>query len=137
MKPFRVALMLGGIILLGALPAAGQQAPPAAPPDAAASGDRSPDHDRYLEKARADLQKWRRDLDDFNARATAEGRADSRAAADQLNAAWAKTQAEAGKLQAAGAEDWDRARASFENSSRDFTQSLGRIWPRHDAPAKP
>jgi len=133
MKPVHVSIVLGGLILLGALPAAGQPAQPAAPPETAAGSDPSPGHDTYLGKARADLQAWRRELDAFDTKVEAEGRVDSRAAADRLNVAWANTEAEAGKLQAAGADGWVRAKASFEDASREFTEAFDKVRPRHDA----
>jgi hypothetical protein len=134
MQPVGVSIVFAALILLGALPAAGQSAPPAVPPQTGASSDPAPGHDTYLETARADLQQWRGELDAFAATAEAEGRADSRAAADRLNVAWANTRAAAGKLQAAGAEGWERARASFEDTSRDFTEAFDKVRARHNAP---
>jgi hypothetical protein len=121
MQPVRVSAVLAGLILLGALPAAAQ----------------SPEHTTYLEKARTDLQDWRRQLDAFDARVETEGQADGRAAADRLNLAWARTQTEAAKLQAAGADGWERAKASFEDTSREFTESFDKVRPQHTAPATP
>ena len=137
MKSFRVSLMLAGTILLGALPAAGQSPSPDAPLATGAASDASPGHATYLEKARTDLQEWRRQLDAFDAKAEAEGRADGRAAADRLDLAWARTQTEAAKLQAAGADGWARAKASFEDTSRDFTETFDQVRPKHTVPATP
>jgi hypothetical protein len=136
MKTLNVSLVLAGLIPLGALPAAAQSPPAAVPSEAATGGDPSAGHDTYLQTARATLQTWHQELDAFDTKVAAEGSVDGRAAADRLNLAWARTKDEAGKLQTAGAQDWERAKASFEDTSRDFTEGFDKVRPPHDTPPK-
>ena len=75
------------------------------------------------------MEEWRQKLRDFSERAKAKGQKEGDAAENDLNAAWIKTEAELQKLQAASAEDWDGAKASFEKASRELADAWNRIRP--------
>ncbi|HEV7982365.1 MAG TPA: hypothetical protein VGP86_05670, partial [Xanthobacteraceae bacterium] len=60
-------------------------------------------------------------------KAKTDGQKDAAAAQHDLNEAWAKTQAEARKLQAASAEDWERAKISYEKASQELADAWHRI----------
>ncbi len=48
---------------------------------------------------------------------------------DDLNAAWTKVEAVGHKLQIASAEDWVRARNSFEKASHELTKAWDKSGP--------
>jgi hypothetical protein len=134
MRPSRVSFLLAGLIALGAGSAAARAAQPdAPPPGSAASADPSPEHATYIQKARAELQEWRRDLDAFDVK----GRADGQVVADRLNLAWANTKTAAVKLEATGELGWERAKASFEAARQQFTAEFTKARSTPAAAATP
>jgi hypothetical protein len=122
-------LMLIPLLLIGVLPAAaaGPSTSSDTPIRLAAGSDSTADRDSYTQKARDDLQEWQRRLHDFGEKAKTDGQKDAAAAQHDLNEAWAKTQAEARKLQAASAEDWERAKISYEKASQELADAWHRI----------
>jgi hypothetical protein len=131
MRIFTAAIVIGPLLLIGALPAGAGQSPPAlgsnAPVGLAAGGDTAADRDTYTQKARNEMQEWRRKLHDFSEKAGASGKEAGNAAMTDLNRAWVKTEAASRKLQTVGADGWDHAKTSFEQAS----QALGtRFDPR-------
>jgi Skp family chaperone for outer membrane proteins len=94
-----------------------------------ADSDASTAHDSYLEKAQSTLDAWRHKLNASAETAGAQARATSSSAQTDLNTAWQKTQAEAKRLSAASAGEWDRARRSFEKASEDLKDSWNRAHP--------
>ena len=133
MQSIRILLMLGGLAAVGALPAASQTTPQDVNTNTNTSTE--PTHESYLQMARAELQEWRQERDAFNTKALAEGHADSLAASNMLNVAWANTKAEAGKLEVAGANDWEDAKASFEVASHKFVAAYNEA--RHEPDGSP
>jgi len=94
-----------------------------------ADTDSSTAHDSYLEKAQSTLDSWRHKLNASAETAGAQARTTSSSAQADLNTAWQKTQAEAKRLSAASAGEWDRARRSFEKASEDLKASWNRAHP--------
>jgi hypothetical protein len=131
MKILTAAIVIGPLLLIGALPAAAGQSPPAlgsnAPVRLAAGGDAAADRDTYTQKARNDMQEWRRKLHDFSEKAGATGKEAGSAAETDLNKAWTKTEAASRRLQTVGAEGWDHARISFEKASHELTDAWDKI----------
>ncbi len=111
MKMRTASIVIGSVVLIGALPAAAGQStlsPGAnAPVRLAANGDPTVDKDTYLQRARKEMQEWRRRLHDFSARAEANGKGTGNTAETDLNKAWTRTEAASRKLQTVGAEGWD------------------------------
>lgn len=77
------------------------------------------------------MQDWQQKLHAFSETAKAKGEKAGDAAAHELNTAWTKAQAQAHKLQTAGAEDWESAKASYEKASRELADAWDRNRPRH------
>jgi CRISPR/Cas system-associated protein Csm6 len=75
------------------------------------------------------MQEWQQKLHDFSEKAEAKGQASTIAAEHDLNGAWTKTEAEADKLQTASAADWESAKISYEEASRDLAGTWDKIRP--------
>lgn len=74
----------------------------------------------YLGRARADLEDWKVKIDDFSDRARAEGRAQDKSADAEMAQSWARLKNHTAKLEAAGLDDWDEAKAALERARRDL-----------------
>jgi hypothetical protein len=129
MRTIAASIVIGSLMLIGALPAAGQSnpAPAASAPVGLAGGNTAADRARYTQKARDEMQAWQRKLHDFSLRADASGKEMGNAADSDLNKAWTRTESASRRLQIVGAEGWDRARTSFEQASRDLAAAWGRV----------
>jgi hypothetical protein len=130
MKILNASIIIGALLLIGGLPAAGQStlAPGSgAPVRLAGGGDATADRQTYAQQARADIQEWQRKLQDFGEKAEAKGKEAGQAAATDLNKAWTRAEAASGRLQTAGAEDWESAKASFEKASRELADAWDRV----------
>jgi hypothetical protein len=130
MRIVAASIAIGSLILIGALPAAGQSSPaPAAsaPVGLVGGGNTTADRATYTQKARDDMQEWQRKLHEFSQRAEANGKVAGDAADTDLHQAWTRTEAASRRLQTVGAEGWDRARASFEQASRHLAAAWDRV----------
>lgn len=116
---WRAAVVVSMLVALGVPPAAGQAA---APPGMAAA----PNRGSYLQRAEAELDGWRMRLDGMEDKAEATGQAAATAAEADLRTAWVRTEAGARNLRTATAAEWDEARSSYEQASRD----LQRAWDK-------
>jgi hypothetical protein len=132
MRMLTVSIVIGPLVLIGALPAAGQS-PLAlgsgAPVPLAAGADSAADRDTYTQMARDKMQEWQRKLHDFSARAAAKGKQLDNAAENDLNTAWTKAKAASSRLQTVGAEGWESAKTSFEEASRELADAWDKIRP--------
>jgi hypothetical protein len=131
MKIFTAAIVIGPLLLVGALPAGAGQSVPAlgsnAPVRLAAGGDTAADRGTYTQKARNDMQVWRRKLHDFSKKAGASGKEAGNAAMTDLNRAWVKTEAASRKLQTVGADGWEHAKTSFEQASHELADTWDKV----------
>lgn len=80
-----------------------------------------------MQRARDEMQEWRRKLHDFSAKAEANGKEAGNAAETDLNKAWTKTEAASRKLETVGAEGWDHAKTSFEKASRELADAWDKV----------
>jgi hypothetical protein len=127
---FSASIVVGSLMLIGALPAgADQQGSSNAHTQWTAVGGSSADHDTYAQKVRGDMQDWQQRLQAFGEKAKSQGRQADNATANALNAAWSRTQEGAHKLQTATAEGWESAKASYEKASNDLAGAWARIRP--------
>jgi hypothetical protein len=69
------------------------------------------------------MQEWQRKLHDFSEKAKANGQKAGKAAENGLTAAWAKTEAEARRLQSASADGWESAKSSYEKASHELADA--------------
>jgi hypothetical protein len=133
MRILTASIVIGPLVLLGALPAAAGQSTLAlgsgTPIRLAAGGDSTANRDTYTQKARAEMQEWQRKLHDFGEKAAAKGKEAGNAAENDLNEAWTKAEAASRQLQTVGAEGWESARTSFEKASHELAEAWHKIHP--------
>jgi hypothetical protein len=123
MKILAALILIGPLMLIGAVPA------PAAPVQLAASGNAAADRDSYMHQAQAVMQEWQGKLHDFGEKAEAKGKTVDSAAKDELNKAWTKAKIASGDLQAASDESWESAKSSFDAASRELAADWHKIYP--------
>jgi hypothetical protein len=133
MKLLTASIVIGPLMLFGALPTAAGQSPRelgfGTVVQLAVAGDPAGDRDSYTQKARNDMEDWQRKLHDVGDKAEAKGKEVGNAADSDLNQAWTKAKAASEKLQTMGAEGWDGAKASYEHASHDLSDTWHRIHP--------
>ncbi len=115
----RLAPIAAAALLLGV---AGAQAAPAAPPPQAAP--QSATHEDYMRQAKQHFERWQQRMADWSQQAKAKGSKISAAARRDLDHAWTNGKVDWDKLQTAAPQDWAKARARFEEASRQ----LQRHW---------
>lgn len=134
MKILIAAIVIGPLMLIGALPAVAGQSTHVLGSGAqirlAANGGSTADRDTYIQKAQNEMQEWQRKLQDFSAKAAAKGQQAGDAAEHDLNRAWTKADAASRELQTVGAEGWKSAKTSFETASRELAETWDRLDPR-------
>jgi carboxypeptidase C (cathepsin A) len=132
MRMLTVSIVIGPLVLIGALPAAGQSTLTLGSGASVqlAAGDSTADRDTYTQRARDEMQEWQRKLHDFSKRAVAKGKEAGSAAENDLNKTWTKAEAASRKLQTVGAEGWVSAKTSFEKASHELADAWHRIRPQ-------
>ncbi len=133
------AIVIGPLMLTGARSNAAGAAAAAAPSAAAdtqvqpaAGSARTAEWNSYVEKVRSNMAGWQRKLQDYGRTAAAKGKEAGSASADNLNKAWTRAKAASHKVQSAGAEGWESAKASFEKASRDLKDAWDKVQsPSH------
>ena len=128
MRNFIVSIVIGPLMLIGTLhAAAGQSLPTDRSAIPAAGSDAKAGRGIYVRKAQDDLRAWRQKLDQFGEKTKLKGQKDSAAIENELNEAWAKTKIEAGRLQTASEDDWERAKVYYEKASRELSDDWRKI----------
>jgi hypothetical protein len=134
MRMLTVSIVIGPLVLIGALSAAAGQSTLAlgsgGPVQLAAGNDTPADRDTYTQQVRDKMQEWQRKLHDFSEKAEAKGKEAGDAAENDLNKAWTKAEAASGKLQTVGAESWESAKTSFEEAARELRDAWHKIRPQ-------
>ena len=105
--------MLGVLTTAGALPVAGQPAVPAAI-------GTTPDRTTYLQRAEDEMAGWRLKLHGMEDKAEATGQVTATAAEADVRTAWNRTEVAARNMRTATAVEWEDAKSSFEQASRDL-----------------
>ncbi len=126
MNAFSALTAGGALLLITALPAAGQPVSlhaPGAPTQFASEEPFFAKKDAYMQRSKDEMRDWQKKLHDFGAKGRDGGAAG-------LRKAWSKAELESHKLDAARAEGWESARRSFEEAA----QNLKDAW--HDAHRK-
>jgi hypothetical protein len=133
MRILPASIVSGPLLLIGALSAGGQSTTLAlgagAPVQLAAGAGSTADKDTFTQKARDEIQEWQRKLHDFGGKAEAKGKEAGDAAENGLHEAWTKAEAASRKLEAAGAGDWESAKASYEKASHELADAWHRAHP--------
>jgi hypothetical protein len=123
MRGVALPLLFGMLLAGGAGPALAQPVHVAAAP---AAGAETPYRQTFEADARARLRVWSDEISDFNSKADAAGAATDNAVGAALNTAWADTKAQEQKLETAGADTWDHARATYDQAAQHFQTTLDR-----------
>ncbi len=131
MRLLVASIVLGPLMLIGTLPAFADQSNASSKQIPMATGSHSTaDRDTYTQKAQGDMQDWQQKLRAFTATAKANGEKAGNAAEHELDTAWSKTKVQARKLQTAGAEGWESAKASYEKASHELAEAWDKNRPR-------
>jgi len=75
------------------------------------------------------MAQWRSRIDDFAARTQAKATAADQAALPEIQSAWSHVEQASTALDAAGEDGWDKAKAAFEQASRDLEATWARVGP--------
>jgi hypothetical protein len=127
MKHLAASVMAGSLVLMAALPAAGQSARLV---DSNASvRDSGSERGTYIQRVRSEVKEWRRKLHGFSASARARATEANKVVADNLTTAWTLTEAASRRLQNAGADDWPSAKASYNAASQKLTLAWHKVSP--------
>jgi hypothetical protein len=129
-----IAPVIATLVLAGALPAAAQSKPASGQTTVGVATPRDPTAEREttMQRARDEMGIWQQKLNDFTTRAEGRGTAAQAKAIKALDSAWAETKAASARLEAAGAADWDSAKAAYRKASH----KLAMAWQKVDAGKK-
>jgi hypothetical protein len=125
MRAITLPILFGTLLAAGTLPALAQPAQVATPVAVGAS-TKTPYRQTFEADARARLRVWSSEITDFNSKAEATGTATDNEAGAALTTAWAETKAEEAKLEIAGADSWETARATYDDAAEHFQTALDR-----------
>jgi uncharacterized membrane protein len=130
------AIVIATFAGTGGWPALASLAPafpsPAVQVELAEADSASADRDSYAQKARAEVQEWRDEIDRFGERAKVRSAQAWKTASEDLNATWIKTREASDKLQKAGEAGWSSARDSY----RKAVDELAAKWTKVRADEK-
>ena len=135
MRILTAAIVIGPLMLIGALSALADPSISSGTPLRLAAGgdttsdDTTSDRQTYTQKAREDMQEWQRKLHDLGASAEAKGQEGGTAAERDLNEAWTRTEAASRQLQTVGDEGWESAKATYAKASHDLAEAWHRVHP--------
>jgi hypothetical protein len=124
MKNLIASMMAGSLVLMAALPAAGQAARLVSN---VSVHDSANDRGTYIQRARREVEKWRQKLHDFSGSARAKATGANKAALDDLTGAWTRTEAASRRLEHAGADDWQIAKTSYKTASRKLVLAWHKV----------
>jgi hypothetical protein len=91
--------------------------------------DAAAERSSYTEQARDEVRAWDQKLQDFDAKAQAraiEAKADT---SKELDSAWSETRAAFSRLETAGEQDWNDAKASFKAASNNLAVAWYKVNP--------
>jgi hypothetical protein len=126
MKFLTVAIVIGPLMLIGALPA---RALDANAPVRLTATDDTTDRDTYAQRARDDMQEWQRKLQDFTKESDSEGTGAETTAAHDLSVLRIEAEAASRKLQTVSADGWASAKTSYEKASQDLAKAWQKVRP--------
>lgn len=134
----RVAATLAGLGvlaigsgLLAPIPASAQVTTGSTPAEAAAQSSPSREavasHETFRVRVSSEIAEWRLKMHDFDTKAEARTKHQASAAEAKLRKAWDDTEAEARYVQAANAQDWDRAKRAYEAASHRMAAAWAKV----------
>ncbi len=131
MKTLPAAIVVGSLALIGSLSSATAQ-PVAlnASIQSIADSDTPADRGNFMQQTRDVVGQWQTRLQAFREKVAAAGDEAGKAAANDLDKAWARTQAASRRLQTAGDEGWESAKASYDKTTRDLASAWRKLGHR-------
>jgi len=129
MRILSASIVIGPLILIGALPAAAGQAPVALDPGAPvrlAAGDSTADRNSTLKRRSTKCGNGNESCMTSARKRRPSGKESGNAAENDLNEAWTKAEAASRQLQTVGAEG---AQTSFEKASHELAEAWHEIHP--------
>ncbi len=135
MRILATATIIGPLMLMGAVAAAGQSA--LAPGSDAsvrstASSNSTVDRDTYTRQARDDVQGWQNKLQQAGKKTETVAKDAGTATERDLKQAWIKAQVASSKLQTVGDEGWESAKRSYETASHELANTWHKIHPQDE-----
>ncbi len=127
MKILVASVIAGSLVLMAALPAAGQSA--RSVDSNALALNSANDRGTYILMARGEVQEWRQKIRDFSASAQTKATKANELAVDDLIRAWTRTEAASRRLENAGAADWQGAKASYTAASLKLVLAWHKVSP--------
>jgi hypothetical protein len=126
MRIISAFIVAASVLLIGALPAASQSVQPT-PPTASPIGTEAnwkAQRDAYVQTARDEVKEWQRQLQDLREKRRAKNLEADITTKNDFRTAWIETKDAFHKLETAGANDWERAKTSYNKASL----KLAAIW---------
>ena len=128
MRNLRAAIIVGSLALIGSPPAtAGEPAASNASTQSTVGNDAAVDRASFLQQTRNEVEQWRTKLQAFCEKVATAGNEVGKTAASDLERAWARTQTASRRLQTAGDEGWESAKASYDKASRDLASTWRKL----------
>jgi hypothetical protein len=127
MKNLIASVTTGSLVLMAALPAAGQ-AKRLVHSNASVHGAAN-DRTSHIQEARRDVAEWRQKLHDLSGGARTKATEANEAAMNDLTRAWTRTEAASRWLEHAGADDWQIAKTSYKSASRKLDLAWHKVSP--------
>jgi len=137
MRNLNTTIIVGTLMLIGALPAAGQVSSLASAPAQTGSAATVPSpagdepaagKDPYIQKAQEQMDEWEQKFDQLDS-AVGTGKEVSDAAEDALNRAWIEAEATYDELQPAGTEGAPSTRIAFERATQALADAWHKVYP--------
>jgi hypothetical protein len=130
-------LLIGTLVLAGALPAAAQsKTDKGTSVGAATTNDPAAERNSYTQQAHGEMDMWEQKLHDFNAKVETKATEAQTSGSKDLEGAWTETKTAWSQLVmvgenvgTAGPNDWDSAKASFKTASNKLAVAWNKINP--------
>jgi len=132
MRTLLAPILIGTLVLAGALPAAAQPKPASdkGTVGMAPSHDPAAERKSYTQQAQGAMRLWEQRLHDFNAKLESNTTQSKATTSKDLDSAWNDTKTAWNQLETAGVDDWNSARATFQGASHKLGVAWQRVSPK-------
>jgi len=131
MRILAASIVMGPLMLIGALAATAGQSNPAFGADSSiqlvSSGDRTTDRDSFRRQAWNDTQEWQRKLYIFSENAKTNGHKAGIEAENEVDKAWTNYRAAARNLRTLSDDGWKSTKTSYVKASRELANAWDKI----------
>ena len=87
------------------------------------------DRETYLRKKDSKMGEWRSEIGHFVEQTEENATAAGEAASHEIYTAWSRVEQTSAKLDVAGQDGWDSAKAAYEQASQDLEATWARVGP--------